>query len=79
MLARVLPSAAVVCAALLWSGYGVLRQDLHSISSLVIVSIEHLLGPSIFLPFLFKSTSKIKRPNRTDRLRFFGFLFVGGY
>ena len=56
-----MPSAAVICATLLWSVDGVLRQDLHSISSLVIVAIEHLLGTLIFLPFLFGYTSKIKR------------------
>ena len=64
MLTKVLPSAAVICAALLWSVDGALRQDLHSISSLVIVSIELLLGVSIFFPFLFRSTSKIKRLDR---------------
>ena len=61
MITRVLPSATVICAALLWSVDGVLRQDLHTISSLVIVAIEHLLGTLTFLPFLFGSTSKIKR------------------
>ena len=61
MLTRVLPFAAVICASLLWSVDSVLRQDLQSISSLIIVSIEHLLGVSIFLPFLFGATSKIKR------------------
>lgn len=64
MLTRVLPSAAIICAALLWSVDGVLRQDLHSISSLVIVAIEHLLGALIFLPLLFRSTSKIKQLDR---------------
>ena len=43
MLTRVLPSVAVICAALLWSVDGVLRQNLHSISSLVIVLIEWLV------------------------------------
>lgn len=44
MLTRILPSAAVICAALLWSVDGVLRQDLHSISSLVIVLIGWLVN-----------------------------------
>ena len=48
MLTKVLPSAAVICVAYLWSVDGALRQNLHSISSLIIVSIEHLLGASIF-------------------------------
>ena len=78
MLTRVLPSAAVICAALLWSVDGVLRQDLHSISSLVIVAIEHLLGALIFLPFLFGSTSKIKQLDRKGWVSIFWVSICGG-
>ena len=78
MLTRVLPSAAVICAALLWGVGGVLRQDLYSISSLVIVSIEHLLGASIFLPFLFISTSKIKQLERKGWTSIFWVSICGG-
>ena len=78
MLNRVLPSAAVICAALLWSVDGVLRQDLHSISSLVIVAIEHLLGALIFLPFLFRSTSKITRLDRKGWISIFWVSISGG-
>ena len=78
MLTRFLPSAAVICAALLWSVDGVLRQDLHSISSLVIVAIEHLLGALIFLPFLFRSTSKIKRLDRKGWISIFWVSICGG-
>ena len=78
MLTKVLPSAAVICAALLWSFDGVLRQDLHSISSLVIVAIEHLLGALIFLPFLFGSTSKIKRLDRKGWVSIFWVSICGG-
>ena len=78
MLARVLPSAAVVCAALLWSVDGLLRQDLHRISSLVIVAIEHLLGALIFLPFLFRSTSKITRLDRKGWISIFWVSISGG-
>ena len=78
MLTRILPSAAVICAALLWSVDGVLRQDLHSISSLVIVAIEHLLGALIFLPFLFRSTSKIKRLDRKGWVSIFWVSICGG-
>ncbi len=77
-MARVLPSAAVICAALLWSVDGVLRQDLQNISSLVIVSIEYLLGASIFLPFLFRSTSKIKRLDRKGWTSIFWVSICGG-
>jgi len=78
MLTRVLPSAAVICAALLWSVDGVLRQGLHSISSLVIVAIEHLLGALIFLPFLFRSTSKIRRLDRKGWVSIFWVSICGG-
>ena len=78
MLTRVLPSAAVICAALLWSVDGVLRQDLHSIPSLVIVAIEHLLGALIFLPFLFRSSSKIKRLDRKGWVQIFWVSICGG-
>ena len=78
MITRVLPSAAVICAALLWSVDGILRQDLHSISSLVIVAIEHLLGALIFLPFLFRSTSKIKQLDRKGWISIFWVSFCGG-
>ena len=78
MLTKVLPSAAVICAALLWSVDGVLRQDLHSILSLVIVAIEHLLGALIFLPFLFRSTSKIKRLDRKGWISIFWVSICGG-
>ena len=62
MLTRVLPSVAVICAALLWSFDGVLGQDLHSISSLVIVAIEHLLGAII----LVSSTTILTRENSSE-------------
>ena len=78
MLTKALPSAAVICAALLWSVDGVLRQDLHSISSLVIVAIEHLLSTLIFLPFLFRSTSKIKRLDRKGWVSIFWISICGG-
>ena len=62
----------------MWSVDGVLRQDLHSISSLVIVAIEHLLGALIFLPFLFRSTSKIKRLGRKGWVSIFWVSICGG-
>ena len=73
-----LPSAAVICVALLWSVDGLLRQYLHSVSSLVIISIEHLLGASIFLPFLFRSNSEIKRLDRIGWASIFWVTICGG-
>ena len=57
---KTIPSLAIVFAALLWSLDGLLRQELYLISPFVIVSLEHLIGALLFLPFLFRSFSKIK-------------------
>ena len=57
---KIIPSLAIVFAALLWSLDGLLRQELYLISSFVIVALEHMIGALIFLPFLFRSFSKIK-------------------
>ena len=78
MLTRVVPPVAVICAALLWSVDGLLRQDLYSISSLVIVALEHLIGALIFLPFLFRSASKIKLLDRRGWISIFWVSICGG-
>ena len=78
MLTRVVPSVAVICAALLWSVDGLLRQDLYSLSSLVIVALEHLIGALIFLPFLFRSASKIKLLDRRGWISIFWVSICGG-
>ena len=78
MLNRVLPSVAVICAALLWSVDGFLRQDLYNLSSLVIVALEHLIGALIFLPFLFKSASKLKLLDRRGWISIFWVSICGG-
>ena len=78
MLTRVLPSIAVICAALLWSVDGFLRQDLHRLSSLVIVALEHLIGALIFLPFLFRSASKIKLLDKKGWISIFWVSICGG-
>ena len=57
---KIIPSLAIIFAALLWSLDGLLRQELYLISSFVIVALEHMIGALIFLPFLFRSFSKIK-------------------
>jgi len=59
-LKKIIPSLAIIFAALLWSLDGLLRQELYLISSFVIVALEHMIGALIFLPFLFRSFSKIK-------------------
>ena len=56
---KYLPILAIIFAALLWSFDGFLRQELYSISSLLIVTIEHALGALLFLPFLLRGKKEI--------------------
>ena len=60
MMRKILPPLAVMLAAVLWSFDGFLRQELYSISSFLVIMIEHTLGAILFLPFLIKSQSEIK-------------------
>jgi|TARA_B110000438_G_scaffold48241_1_gene48577 drug/metabolite transporter (DMT)-like permease len=62
---KLFPPLAVVFAALLWSLDGLLRQELYSVSSLLIVTLEHAMGALLFLPFLFAEKKKIKQLNQT--------------
>ena len=57
---KIIPSLAIIFAALLWSLDGLLRQELYLIPAFIIVTLEHMIGALIFLPFLFRSFSKIK-------------------
>jgi drug/metabolite transporter (DMT)-like permease len=59
MMRKILPPLAIVFAALLWSIDGFLRQELYSISSLLIVALEHAFGAILFLPFLIKTWPEI--------------------
>ena len=61
MMRKILPPLAVVFAALLWSADGFLRQELYSISSFLVVTLEHAFGALLFLPFLIKTWPDIKK------------------
>ena len=56
---KYLPIFAIIFAALLWSFDGFLRQELYSVSSLLVVTIEHALGALLFLPFLLRGKKEI--------------------
>jgi drug/metabolite transporter (DMT)-like permease len=56
---KYLPIFAIIFAALLWSLDGFLRQELYSIPSFLVVTIEHVIGALIFLPFLLKGKKEI--------------------
>lgn len=53
------PIIAIIFAALLWSLDGFLRQELYSIPSFLIVTIEHVIGALVFLPFLIKGRKEL--------------------
>ena len=74
----IFPHLAIVSAALLWSLDGFLRQELYHISSFIIVALEHSIGALIFLPLLFKSTSKIKKLNQRGWISIFWISICGG-
>jgi drug/metabolite transporter (DMT)-like permease len=56
---KYLPILAIIFAALLWSLDGFLRQELYNIPSFLIVTIEHVIGALVFLPFLLKGKKEI--------------------
>lgn len=49
----------IVIAALLWSVDGLLRVSLYSLSPIVVVFYEHLIGFFLLLPFLFSTRRKL--------------------
>lgn len=57
---KYLPPLAVVVAAVLWSFDGLLRQNLASVSSFLVILLEHVIGAILFIPLLIKGWSEIK-------------------
>ena len=58
-MAKYLPALAVVSAAILWSLDGYIRQNLSTLPSFFIISLEHIIGAIIFLPILIKGWNEI--------------------
>ena len=75
---KIIPSLAIIFAALLWSLDGLLRQELYLIPAFVIVTLEHMIGALIFLPFLFKSFSKIKTLGQREWISILWISICGG-
>ena len=61
---KILPQLSIIFAAILWSLDGLLRQVLYSIPSLIIVTIEHIIGAILFIPFILKAGKEIKKINQ---------------
>lgn len=51
-------SLFIIVAAVLWALDGVVRRSLYSLPPLVIVSVEHIVGSLLLLPFIFKLIKK---------------------
>ena len=56
---KYLPDLAVISAAVLWSLDGYIRQNLSTLPSFLIISLEHVIGAIIFFPLLLKGWNEI--------------------
>lgn len=61
---KYLPPLAVIIAAILWSFDGFLRQELYSISSFLVITLEHGLGALILLPVLIYGRKELYNTNQ---------------
>ena len=73
-----LPALAVIGAAILWSLDGYIRQNLFSLPSFLIISLEHAIGALIFLPLLIKGLSEIYSLNQRGWISVFWISICGG-
>ena len=75
---KYLPIFAIIFAALLWSIDGFLRQELYNVSSFLIVTIEHVIGAIVFLPFLLRGKHEILSMNQRSWSSIFWISLFGG-
>lgn len=54
----------IIIAALLWAVDGVIRRNLYTLSPVVIIFFEHVIGLIILFPFVFKYVFKTKLTKR---------------
>ena len=73
-----LPALAVISAAILWSLDGYIRQNLFSLPSFLIISLEHAIGALIFLPLLIKGLNEIYSLNQRAWISVFWISICGG-
>lgn len=57
---KILPSLAVIGAAILWSFDSLLRQSLYAAPSFLIITLEHAIGAAVFLPFIISGFKQLK-------------------
>ena len=60
MMYKFIPPIAVIFAALLWSLDGFLRQELYSVPSFLIITLEHGIGALLFIPLLIRTIPEIR-------------------
>ena len=75
---KYLPIYAIIFAALLWSLDGFLRQELFEIPSFLLVTIEHVIGAIVFLPFLIRGRREIATMNQRSWSSIFWISVFGG-
>ena len=75
---RILPQLAIIFAAILWSFDGLLRQALYSVPSMIIVTIEHVIGAVLFIPFILKARKEIIKINQQTWVSVFWISICGG-
>tara|TARA_Y100000590_G_scaffold115936_1_gene132283 strand:+ start:12372 stop:13268 length:897 start_codon:yes stop_codon:yes gene_type:complete len=75
---KILPPFAVIFAAILWSLDGLLRQELYSIPSFLIITLEHAFGALLFFPLLIKAWSDIKSLSQRQWVSLLWISIVGG-
>jgi len=73
-----LPALAVISAAILWSLDGYIRQNLFSLPSFLIISLEHAIGALIFFPLLIKGLNEIYSLNQRGWISVFWISICGG-
>ena len=74
---KYLPGLAVISAAILWSLDGYIMQNLSTLPSFFIISLEHIIGAIIFFPILIKGWGEIVKFNKEGGFLFYGLVFVG--
>ena len=75
---KILPPFAVIFAAILWSLDGLLRQELYSIPSFLVITLEHAFGALLFFPLLIKTWPDIKSLGQRQWVSVLWISIVGG-
>ena len=75
---KYLPHLSIIFAALLWSMDAFLRLSLHSLSPLLIITIEHGVGSLLFIPIIIKYWNKIKSLKQVGWISILWISLLGG-